>query len=251
MRSRRGSRTLPAGHPCPRAVRLTAARPWPPSAYGGRRADADAGAVSYSATRSCVSETAPRRSASLASRDAAVVVGRRDAELVEQVGEVLLDRGLGDHEFLGDRPRGRGLGEHVAREQRTAERDEHVALARRQVGRRLLGLGRRAGRRSADRGRSSRVWPIRISSPCRNRREAQIRSPLTHVPFDEPRSVTHQPGGKALEHRVQMARGGVVGDRDVVLGAPCRRSSGPPRARRRSLRTPEITSICGATPPSL
>ena len=103
-------------------------------------------------SRSSVSETAPRRSASLASRGAPVRVAGRDAELVVQVCQVLLDGGLGDDELVGDRSRGRRLGEHVAREQRTAEGDEHVALARRQGRRSLLDLGRGAGGAPAGRG---------------------------------------------------------------------------------------------------
>ena len=83
----------------------------------------------YSGARSCESDTAPRRSASLARLDAAVRVARRHAELVVQVREVLLDGGLGDDELVGDRAGRRRLGEHVAGEQRAAQRDEHVALA--------------------------------------------------------------------------------------------------------------------------
>ena len=143
---------------------------------------------------SSVSETAP----GAAPRWPAARGGgrrRRDPELVVQVGEVLLHRGLGDHELVGDRARRRRLGEHVAGEQRAAERDEHVALARRQ--RRAAPSSASVAAPAAVSGsrKISRVWPTRISSPCRNRRDAQIRSPLTHVPLEEPRSVTHQPAG--------------------------------------------------------
>ena len=54
---------------------------------------------------------------------------------------MLLHGGLGDDELRGDRPDRRRLGERVARQQRTAERHEHVALARRE--RRRLGDRRR------------------------------------------------------------------------------------------------------------
>jgi hypothetical protein len=57
-----------------------------------------------------------------------------------------------------------------------------------------------------------RLWPTRISSPCRSRCEDQIRSPLTQVPFDEPRSVTHQPAGKrsrTTRASLREPRGGV------------------------------------------
>ena len=72
---------------------------------------------------------------------------------------------------------------------------QHVALARGQRRRRVLGLGLGAAGaqrvaedqpRLADAGSRRRV---------RSRCDAQIRSPLTQVPFDEPRSVTHQPAG--------------------------------------------------------
>ena len=226
--------------PCPRdrvaarslagraRIGLRSARRAPPDRIWPRSgAGADAGAVTsppllrnYSVldSRSSVSETAPRRSASLASAARRCVVAGRDAELVVQVREVLLDGGLGDDELVGDRARGRGLGEHVAREQRAAEGDEHVALARRQAPAAPARPRSPRRRRASGSRNTSRVWPIRISSPCRNRREAQIRSPLTHVPLEEPRSVTHQPAAKPLEHRVQAAGRRVVVDGDVVLG---------------------------------
>jgi hypothetical protein len=46
--------------------------------------------------------------------------------------EMLLHGGVGDDELRGDRADRRRLGERVAGEQRTAQRDEHVALARRE-----------------------------------------------------------------------------------------------------------------------
>jgi hypothetical protein len=48
---------------------------------------------------------------------------------------------------------------------------------------------------SAELRNNSRVRPTRISSPCRSRCDVQMRSPLTNVPFEDPRSVTHHPGG--------------------------------------------------------
>ena len=48
-----------------------------------------------------------------------------------------------------------------------------------------------------------------------------------------------------------MARGRVVAAARRRSRRPCRPSSGPPRARAASCWTPEITSICGDTPPSL
>ena len=210
----------------------------------------DAGTVirSYSSSvdSSSVSETAPRRSASLAEPSPPVRLAGADAELVVQVGQVLLDRGLGDHQVVGDRPRGRRLGEHVARDQRPAQGDEHVALARGEVGRRELGLGRRAGGAEGS-WNTSRVWPIRISSLCRNRRVAQMRSPLTHVPFDDPRSVTHQPAAKRSSTAcrwlaVASSVSGTSFSAPLPIVERCAASS------RRQPRTPEITSICGGTP---
>src|SRR5262249_40278348 len=61
-----------------------------------------------------------------------VLVARGDTGLVVQVAEVLLDRGLGDHELVRYRARGRRLGEQVAVQQRAAQRQQHVALARRE-----------------------------------------------------------------------------------------------------------------------
>ena len=37
---------------------------------------------------------------------------------------------------------------------------------------------------------------MRISSSWRTRRDDQMRSPLSQVPLDDPKSVTHQPAGK-------------------------------------------------------
>jgi len=36
----------------------------------------------------------------------------------------------------------------------------------------------------------------RRPSPCRSRWDDQMRAPLSHVPFDEPRSATHHPAAK-------------------------------------------------------
>ena len=43
---------------------------------------------------------------------------------------MLLDGSLGDHELVGDRAGRRGLGEHVAVEQRATKGEEDVAFAR-------------------------------------------------------------------------------------------------------------------------
>ncbi len=97
---------------------------------------------------------------------------------------------------------------------------------------------------------TSRVWPIRISSPCRNRREAQIRSPLTHVPLDEPRSVTHQPAGNRSStacRPLAVASSSTAMSFSAALPIVERSAA----SSRRQLRTPEITSICADTPRSL
>ncbi len=48
---------------------------------------------------------------------------------------------------------------------------------------------------SAESRKSSFVDPTRTSSPWRSLRAAKMRSPFTYVPFDEPRWVTHHPAG--------------------------------------------------------
>ena len=150
-------------------------------------------------------------------RGAPVVVAGRDAELVVQVGEVLLDGGLGDDELVGDRSRGRRLGEHVARQQRAAEGDEHVALARRQRRRRLLDLGGRAGG-----GQRIAEHEPGLADPDLVAVSQSARGPDTLAVDPRPvggSEVGHAPAGREpLEHRVQVARGRVVGDGDVVLG---------------------------------
>jgi hypothetical protein len=60
-----------------------------------------------------------------------------------------------------------------------------------------------------------RVWPMRISSSWRTRRDDQIRSPLSQVPLEDPRSVTHQPA--VFEDGVEVADGRIV-EGDVVVG---------------------------------
>jgi hypothetical protein len=47
-----------------------------------------------------------------------------------------------------------------------------------------------------DSRKNRRVCPMRISSSWRTRCIDQMRSPFTHVPLEDPRSVTHQPAGK-------------------------------------------------------
>ena len=54
---------------------------------------------------------------------------------------MLLHSGLGDDELRGDRPDRRRLGERIARQQRAAEGQEHIALSRRER-RRLRDRGR-------------------------------------------------------------------------------------------------------------
>ena len=191
-------------------------------------------------------ETAPRLKASLASR-----TRRFDsagyAELVVQVGEVLLDRRLRDHELVGDRARRRRLGEHVAGEQRAAQRDEHVALARGERRRRRPRPRSRRRRRRAKSRKIRRVWPTRISSPWRSRCDDQIRSPLTQVPFDEPRSVTHQPAGNRSRTACRrLAVGSSASGTSFSSALPMVGPVGR-RARAASCRAADMTSTCGPT----
>ena len=193
---------------------------------------ASVASYSLAESRSCVSEMAPRRSASLASRRAGAAVGG-DAELVVQVRQVLLDRGLRDDELLGDRARRRRLGEHVAGQQRAAQRQEDVALARGQRRRRLVGLRhRRAG------GQRVAEHEPRLADPdlVAVSQSARGPDPLAVDPRAVGGSeVGHAPARReAFEHRVQAAGGRVVVERRRRSRAPCRSSSGPPRARRAS-----------------
>src|SRR6185436_14787304 len=91
-----------------------------------------------------------------------------------------------------------------------------------------------------------RVWPTRISSPCRNRREAQIRSPLTHVPFEDPRSVTHHPAANRSRTAWRWLAVGSSSNAtsfSAALPTVVRSAS----SENRQLLAPEITSICGFT----
>jgi len=53
----------------------------------------------------------------------------RDAELVVEVEQVLLHRGLGHDQFRGDLLDGPRLSDHVVAQQGPAERNEHVRLS--------------------------------------------------------------------------------------------------------------------------
>ena len=139
-----------------------------------------------------------------------------DVELVVQVGEVLLHRRLAHHQLGGDLPDRRRLGEEVTVEQRPAQ---HASTSCSRAVSAGLSASDSVTERptSVELRNSSRVRPTRTSSPWRSRCWAQIRSPFRKVPFEEPRSVTHQPAGEPLEHGVQAAHGRVGVEDDVVL----------------------------------
>ncbi len=87
---------------------------------------------------------------------------------------------------------------------------------------------------------------MRISSPCWSRCEDQMRSPLTDVPFDDPRSLTHQPAAKRSRTACRRLAVGSSSSGTSFSGAlPIVTRSASSGIRQ--LRTPEITSICGAT----
>lgn len=158
--------------------------------------------------------TAPRRSASFASRPPCRVV-RGHAELVVQVRQVLFHGSLGDNELFGDRAGGRGLGEHVAGEQRPAERGQDVALT----------SGERRGCVLCFSRRTPACGEVAKDQPCLSHSDLvavaeALRgpdAPSVHPGAVGRAQVVDAPArGEALEHRVQMARGGVVGEGDVV-----------------------------------
>ena len=93
---------------------------------------------------------------------------------------------------------------------------------------------------------TSRVCPMRISSPCWRRCEDQMRSPLIDVPFEDPRSLTHQPAGKCSRTACRrLAVGSSSSGTSFSAALPIVTRSASSGIRQ--LRTPEITSICGAT----
>ncbi len=110
-------------------------------------------------------------------------------------------------------------------------------------------LGSRAGAATASVTRIV-VWPIRSSSPGRSGRRSSMRSPLTNVPFAEPRSSTTSPPSSARRTRAWR--------RDVSGSPPSRpspstvrpSSSSPSSAIRRPTSSPATTSSsCGAYAP--
>ena len=155
---------------------------------------------------------------------AAVGLVAADPELVVEVGEVLLDGRLGDHELLGDRPRRGGLGEHVAVEQRPAQREEHVALAggQRRRGIRRLGHGPAGGHGIAeDQARLTHSDLVAVAEA--------MRGPDA-LPVDPGAvggaEVGDAPGRREpLEDGMEVTGRGIVLERDVVLG--CLADGGP------------------------
>jgi hypothetical protein len=93
---------------------------------------------------------------------------------------------------------------------------------------------------------TSRVCPMRISSPCWSRCEDQMRSPFTDVPFEDPRSLTHQPAEKCSNTACRrLAVGSSSSATSFSAALPIVKRSAASWVRQ--LRTPEITSICGGT----
>ena len=169
--------------------------------------------------------------------DPAVRLAGRDAELVEQVREVLLDGRLRDHELVGDRAGRRRLGEHVAGEERSAQRDEHVALACGQRRRRLLGLGLRRPRRPGSRGRSAASGPRgsrrRVAGAATTRsarRSARCRSTSPGRPRTSPPRTARGPRGAGWPSDRRAAR--------RRSRPTCRWSSGRPPAEAASRARP-------------
>jgi hypothetical protein len=147
--------------------------------------------------------------------ESAVGVVGADAELVEQVREMLLNGCVGDDKFVCDGSCRCGFGEHVARQERPAERDEDVSFAcgesRRgvfHVGWGLIGSGRvpkqEAGLADAD---------LVVVADTAPRPDALSVQPGA-VGGSQ---VGHTPAcGEAFQHGVEMADRGIV-ERDVVL----------------------------------
>ena len=130
---------------------------------------------------------------------------------------MLLDGRLADHEVVGDRARGRRFGEHVTRQQRTTQRDENVALARRERRRFLLDLSGRPGGGQSVAEHESRLPDADLVAVSQS-----PRGPDTLAVDPRPvrgSEVSHAPpSSKPLEDRVEVARSRVVGERDIVLG---------------------------------
>jgi hypothetical protein len=144
-----------------------------------------------------------------------------DAELVGQALEVLFDGVLRHDEGRRDLTHGRRLGEHVTGREWRAQRDEHVALARRD--RRPLrdGLGRTANRRdlTAELQASSPEQELIRSLQRLHAGEAttvNCRAVARTTVLDEPATV------EPVEHRVDARNGRVVHD-DVVVGRAAER----------------------------
>ena len=205
-----------------------------------------ASGVTYSLaeSRSCVSEIAPRRSASLASRarrgpsaptanlsyrfarcclTAACVMTRSSAIACVEAGSVNMSRSSSGRHSARRTSRSREVRDGGASSACVA-----VACA------------------ASGSWNTSRVWPMRISSPCWSRCEDHTRSPLTDVPFDDPRSLTHQPAENCSKTACRRLAVGSSSSGTSFSGAlPI--VTRPASSAIRRLRTPEITSICGAT----
>ena len=134
---------------------------------------------------------------------------------------------------------GRRAREAAAVAVRAAERDQHLALGRRQLD--AIGAVAGGGRGAAPApprppGRRAIVCPTRTRSPSRRRRRPATRSALTNVPLvDSPSStIVHSPP-IALELRVHAGDLVVPGDRQVRLGpaADGQRAAAAARAEQR------------------
>ena len=131
-------------------------------------------------------------------------------------------------------PRRRGLGEHVAVEQRAAEGDQDVAFARRQPWRSVLGLGLgAAGAQGIPEDEAGLAHPdlVTVAQPMRGPDSLAV----------DPRAVGgaevgHAPARREpLEDRVEVAGHGIVLESDVVLsrladGRPVGLEREPPAA---------------------
>ena len=125
---------------------------------------------------------------------------------------MLFHRGLGDDELRGDRSDRRRLGERVARQQRAAQGQEHVALARRER-RRLCDRGRL---RSPGRAAEQQAEPTEEDLVARVQRPLADDPSSVHEGAVARAEVADAPGvAESLEHGVHA--GDPVGVHDHVV----------------------------------
>jgi hypothetical protein len=92
-----------------------------------------------------------------------------------------------------------------------------------------------------DSRKNRRVCPMRISSSWRTRCNDQMRSPFSHVPLDDPTSVTHQPAGKRSKTAWRWLTAGSSSAMSFSEAVPT--VMRPNRSSTRALRWADTTSI--------